>query len=184
MPQPSSADLQNHLLAARPSADLDPAAHASRGFDRLHGVDQQIQDHLVDLGRGADHRGHLPELLHHRDLAPLQPAPDQLQAAGDRRSRSTRSMAAWSSRANPRRFCTMSDTRLTPCRVLLRIASRFSRMYGRSFSAVSLAIRSGHLGMARPRIGGPPRRPPAPRSGRASRARARPGCWPRRPAGC
>ena len=43
--------LQNHLVAPRPGLDLDPPGAPPRGLDRLHGVDQEIQDHLVDLRR-------------------------------------------------------------------------------------------------------------------------------------
>ena len=78
-------DLQDNHLPVCLSANLDSTTYPSSGLDRLLCVEQKVQDHLVDLGRGADDSRYLTEILDYLDLVPFQPAPDQLQAAGDRR---------------------------------------------------------------------------------------------------
>ena len=76
--------LDDDLAVDRAGADRDPPVDAVRRLDGLHGVDQQVQEDLVELGRRAGDLGQLAELLLDGDAAAIEPAPDHLEGRADR----------------------------------------------------------------------------------------------------
>ena len=63
IPQPLSATLTMNFVTLPFRGDCDQSVLAIGGLDGLHGVDQEVQEHLIELCGRTGHQGKIAEVF-------------------------------------------------------------------------------------------------------------------------